>query len=85
MVGVDQKRDVSVKSVGKEFGNTFDRAILEGDGAKVIWGPGVIILREKNNEGSVEAGDVRTQGMKISKEALQRLASLPGLAGYTGP
>ena len=47
---------MSFKSVGKEFGNTFDRAILEGDGAKVIWGPGVIILRGKNNEGAVEAG-----------------------------
>ena len=70
LVSVDKERNKWLESIGKKFRDSFNGAVLKRDGTKVCGRSGVIGFREEDDEGSVQAGDVAFEFMKLEEKVL---------------
>lgn len=74
LVDVDKIEDMALEASGHELGQDLHRAVLEGDWPESIGRLGSILLRDHDDEGSVEPFQVGSTGVDSLEEAVDVVA-----------
>lgn len=75
LIITDKEGYSRLKSVSKNFGETFDGGVLEGDGSKIPSLTSVVLLREEDKVGAVDTFKVRVMSVESVEEFSQTLGS----------
>ena len=74
MVRINEGLDCALESAGENFCNGLHDAVLKGDGAEVARRGGRVSFWEKNEEGTVDAGEIDGVVVEVSEHAFNVVA-----------